>query len=194
MMKKPLLLLALGFALLIGLNVKEVAAAETPLKKVAGTFTITGAGSFAVCLDSGFKETSCTGASVKFVFPQTIVQIGVNTVAANGSGCATFTQTISDLPVDISPPTVLTFESVFSAPTNYDPATGVGVGSGANYTGGTCNGATFNSAGATLTSNITLTFIVSDNGKRIDYIATALQDPAGGIGDFSFLSVGLRQP
>jgi hypothetical protein len=37
MIRKPLWLLAVGFALLIGLNVKEVAAAQTPLKKVAGT-------------------------------------------------------------------------------------------------------------------------------------------------------------
>lgn len=193
MMKKSLLLLTLGFALLIGLNVKEVAAAQIPLKKVAGTFTVTGGGAFAVCLDSGFAETSCTGGSVAFVFPTTIVQLGEATFAADGSSCFTWTQTISDLPVDISPPMVSIFESVGPAPTSYNPATGVGVASFANYTGGgTCKGATFTKDGGTLTSNITLTFIVSDTGKRIDYIATAFQDVIGGFGDFYFTSVGLR--
>jgi hypothetical protein len=87
---------------------------------------------------------------------------------------------------------VVIFENVFLAPANDNAASGVGVVSGANYTGGTCNGATFSGASATLTSNLTLTFIVSDNGKRIDYIATSLTDPVGGIGDFYTTCVGLR--
>ena len=76
----------------------------------------------------------------------------------------------------------------------YDPATGVGDAPGKNYTGGTCKGAIFDSTGATLTGSFTIHFVVSDNGKRIDDFATAVQDTAGGVGDFSLSFVNIKRP
>jgi hypothetical protein len=169
MTKKLFLLLALSFVLLIGLNSKDVAAAQIPMQQTAGTYTITGGGSLAFCFDSSLMETPCTGPSVAIVFPQTLVQLGEVTGDGKGNSCSTFTETISDLPVDSSPPFVFpASHSVgLSGQGTYDPATGVGDLSGTNYTGGTCNGAIFDKTGATLTGTFTVHFIVSDNGKRL---------------------------
>lgn len=64
----------------------------------------------------------------------------------------------------------------------------------ASYTGGSCNGAVFNPSRATVISTFKVHFVVSDNGKRADEIATALQDPVGGIGDFSVTFTILKRP
>jgi len=75
----------------------------------------------------------------------------------------------------------------------YDPASGTGDQSFTLYTGGKCNGATFDSTGATATSTGTDHFVASDNGKRLDGIFTSTTDAIGGIGDFSQTFVALQQ-
>jgi hypothetical protein len=125
------------------------------------------------------------------IFPQTIATAGHVAVGKNGS-CETGTETVSDFPVDISPPFVTPFQEVAMS-TGYDPKMGTGDASFTTYVGGKCNGSSFDSTGATVISSGTIHFVVSDNGKRVDGVVTMLTDPTGGIGDFSLSFVQLKQ-
>jgi hypothetical protein len=69
--------------------------------------------------------------------------------------------------------------------TKYDESTGLGDESFTNYDGGTCIGATFNSAGATEASFGTRHFVVTQEGRKIFAATTTLQNKTGAIGGFS---------
>jgi len=191
---RSFLLLTAG-CIFLGFGSNVAMAGKIPLTALAGTYTQTGSGSFAICTGPDFKEKDCS----KFMpvtdhfFPQTIVSIGEPTVDAKGNACNTITQTISDFPVDSSPPIVQTIHAAAHIK-SYDPSTGVGDSSGTTYSGGSCNGAIFNNKGATKIGTVSVHFVASDNGKRIDEIATALQDLIGGIGDFSITATDLKRP
>ncbi len=66
------------------------------------------------------------------------------------------------------------------------------------YSGGRCNGATFDSGGATEIATATAHFAASNGGKRIDLIITSLvgfvTDTTGNVfGDFSLSGTLLKQ-
>lgn len=126
-------LLLTGCVFIAGLVSSEAMAAKIPSQSLAGTYTITGGGSFAVCTGPApsFTEIACSSfvEGTDFFFPQTVVEVGEATLDANGNSCGTATQTVSDLPVDFSPPEVTTFNSAAHT-TSYDPSTGVGDASG----------------------------------------------------------------
>ena len=150
-------------------------------------------GSLAICLNSTtFAEESCSTNGVA-VFPISVLINGVVTGDAAGNSCASVTEVDSDLPVDASPPFVTANEHSTGKVLNYDSTTGTGDGSFTSYIGGTCNGVTFDSTGATKLSSGTFHFVVTDNGKRIDFLNTALTNPAGSIGDFSLSGTNLMQ-
>ena len=88
-------------------------------------------------------------------------------------------------PVDITPPLVTNNQHNAVKILDYDPQTGVGDASFIGYTDGHCNGANFDSTGATEINHGTVHISASENGNRVDDIVTALQDPVGGIGDFA---------
>jgi len=92
---------------------------------------------------------------------------------------------------------------MFSTITSYDPTTGSGTGSGKQYVGGSCNGAVFDSAGATKVADFTFSFDVSDSGDRIESIITgfsevtsaepvAFPSVAGSIKGLVFSQTGIR--
>jgi hypothetical protein len=197
-MKKlfTVLFLVLVFALVFLLSQApiKVAAVEEegaiPASALRGNYADALHGSFALCLNSSFVEVSCTSTGAT-VFPQSIVTAGHVAIGKSGA-CETGTEIISDLPVDISPPAVIPFQNV-AKPIDYDPKTGTGDSSETTYTGGKCNGAQFDSTGATVISTGTVHFVASDNGKRIEGVVTALTDPTSGIADFSLSFVQLRQ-
>jgi len=181
----------------LGFGSSVAVAEKIPPTAFVGTYTETDRGSFAICTGSDFKEKPCSKfkEGTDHFFPQTVVAVGEVTNDAKGNSCGTFTQTISDFPVDFSPPLVATFHNVVLAQNgSYDPSTGVGDLSGTSYVGGSCNGAVFNKKGATITSTFSSHFVASDNGKRIDGILTALQDPIGSIGDFWLTATDLKRP
>jgi hypothetical protein len=190
-------LLLAASCVFLGFGSSIAVAGDIPLTALAGTYTITGSGSFAICSGPAptFTEIPCS----KFIpgtdisFPQTVVEVGEDTFDAKGNSCDTITETISDFPVDFSPPIVATVHIVTHM-TSYDPSTGVGDLSGTGYIGGSCNGAVFNNKGATKDGTFLNHFVASDNGKRIDLIGTAIQDLIGGIGDFSATTLGLKRP
>ena len=193
---RSFLLLVAG-CIFFGFGSNVAVAGKIPLSALAGTYTSTGSGSFAFCTGPDFKEKDCS----KFVpgtdhfLPQTVVVVGEGTNDGKGNACTTATETVSDFPVDFSPPIVATIHVVLIARNlSYDPSTGVGDYSATSYIGGSCKGAVFNNKGATKSVTYSAHFVVSDNGKRIDEMLTALQDAIGGIGDFSSTSTDLKRP
>jgi hypothetical protein len=199
-MKKLLLIFIAGLVLVVGQGLSGVAAGDHPndhkgtsLKDLAGNFADTTQGSFALCLDptNNFAEISCGDTKAK-VFPQTDLEVGNETQDTKGNSCQTTTQTISDLPPDLSPPFVGVIHVVGKI-TTYDPGAGSGDGTFTSYVDGKCVGANFNSSGAIVNSTGTFHFVSSDHGDRFDLVTTSLTDPVGGVGDFSSHTFGLRQ-
>jgi hypothetical protein len=195
-MKKLLVILIAGFVLVMSQGLGEVAAGDNegiPLKALAGNYSSTAHGSYALCLDptNNFAEVNCS--STKAVdFPQTEVDVGNGTGDTKGNSCTTYTATISDQPPDLSPPFVSVVHTV-SKTTSYDSKTGSGDGTFTSYSGGKCVGADFNSAGATIDSSGSSHFVVGNDGRRADFVLTSLTDPVGAIGDFSYYGTNLRQ-
>jgi hypothetical protein len=192
---KAVTILIAALVLVMSQGLREVAAGDDeviPLKSLAGRYSDAAHGDFALCLDpkNNFTEVSCASTKA-VVFPQTVVDIGYETDDKKGNSCETYTETDSDLPPDLSPPFVAVFHSVGKV-TSYDPATGSGDGTFTNYSGGKCVGSVFDSTGATVASSGTFHFVVGV-GKRVDFLATALTDPVGGIGDFSYSGTNLHQ-
>jgi type VI protein secretion system component Hcp len=110
-----------------------------------------------------------------------------------GNSCSNVTEVGSDLPVDASPPTVTANEHTVGKQLNYDSTTETGDISFTTYAGGTCNGATFDSTGANEISSGSLHFVITDDGKRVDFLVTTLTNSTGSIGDFSLSGTNLRQ-
>jgi hypothetical protein len=122
----------------------------------------------------------------------TSLTTGKNTSDKNGNFCATYSQVLSNLPLDASPPQVGPF-NVAGKTTNYDPASGTGDLPFTTYIGGKCSGAVFDNTGATVAAMGSVHFVASGNGKRIDGVFTSLTDSVGGIGDFSATLLNFRQ-
>src|SRR5438132_8498579 len=128
----------------------------------AGRFSGTVQGSLAFCLNpSTFAEESCTTSGV-LVVPLSVLINGAETFDNEGNACGAFAEVDSNLPVDASPPSVTPNEHVVAKVLNYDSTTGTGDGSFTGYIGGTCNGVTFDSTGATQISSGTDHFVVTD--------------------------------
>jgi hypothetical protein len=193
-MKKLFVISGAIFALIMSENLSRVAADEgqIPLSKLAGGYASTVQGPFAICLDpKTFLEESCTTAGA-LVIPFTGSDVGRVTFDKKGNACGTYGQVLSNLPVDASPPQVSTL-NVTGKLLNYDPVSGTGDQSFTTYTGGQCNGATFDNTGATVNNTGTDHFVASGNGKRIDGIFTSVTDAVGGVGDFSVSIVDFKQ-
>jgi hypothetical protein len=82
--------------------------------------------------------------------------------------------------------------------TSYYPATGTGDQSVTTYSGGTCNGASFDSTGATATGTNSAHFAASNDGRRIDLVLTPDVTYVTGttsnlIGAFSLSAIQLGQ-
>ena len=150
----------------------------------AGQFSFTSQGSFAICLDpSTFAEEPCTTGGA-LVLPLAVLDNGASVFDKSGNSCTTYTQVNTDLPVDASPPSVTANIHLAGKPLDYDSSTGTGDNSITGYTGGSCNGATFDGSGATEIYSATAHFVVSEGGNRLDSIITALTNPANSIGAF----------
>ena len=109
-------------------------------------------------------------SSGALVIPITAVLNGVSAFDRSSNGCTAVTEVDSNLPVDASPSRVTTNENMVTTPLNYDPTTGTGDFSLTGYTGGKCNGAAFDSTGATEISSGTSHAVVSEGGDRVEII------------------------
>jgi hypothetical protein len=169
-----------------------------PLKALAGNYATTCQGPLALCLDSStFAPTNCgTGSPVVLAF--SVLKIKALTRDAEGTACATFIETDASLPVGKNPPAVSPVHPETITIPSYDPTTGMGDFDGTQYSGGKCDGSSFDSNGATATVTTTEHFVASDGGKRIDTVLTSLVLPpvmgsGNAIGAFSLSCTSLRQ-
>ena len=194
-MKKLMVILLAGCALVISLDFREVAAEQqgTPLEELAGTYALTAHGSFFFCFvpNPPFPPAQC-GSPGSAGAPIGALQVGAITYDTAGNWCATLTETDTVLPVDAFSHSVSVF-NVAGKTTSYDPTTGTGEDSFTSYSGGQCHSATFDSAGATVGNIGTEHFAVSNRAKRIDYAVTSITNSVGSIGGISFSDTALRQ-
>jgi hypothetical protein len=122
-----------------------------------------------------------------------VLQLGHITYSS-GIGCEEVTQVVNSLPPNASPPIVNSSVTGTLEITNYDPTTGIGTSSFTRYSGGSCSGANFNSAGATEISFGTLQFVVTDGGKREDEVVTQLEGyPTNNVGSVSLFVTDQKQ-
>jgi len=107
-MKKVLVIVITGCVLFINHGIRAVAAEDDglPLSALEGTYSFTAHGSQFLCVKDTppFPFAKC-GSPGTIGLPFTLVDVGTST-SSNGTSCSTFTETDSDLPVDISPPFV----------------------------------------------------------------------------------------
>jgi hypothetical protein len=155
----------------------------------AGQFSNVTTGSLAICLNATLTvEVACTSKGA-VAFPLTVLNIGNGTGDAQGNLCISSVETDTSIPPNIFPPIVTPNEHTVGKITDYDPHTGTGDDTFTGYAGGHCNGASFVKDGATKLSSGTGHFVVSENGNRVDGLATKLTNPIGSIGDFSLYTV-----
>jgi hypothetical protein len=190
-MKRLFSILIVSFALVMthDFNRSSAQAESIPLK--AGSAAVHEEGSITFCFKPDFSalESCSAGDAVPSAFNVAIV--GQQTQDKAGNLCGTFSVTESFFAGNPMP-IVEVLHSVGTV-TVYDPATGVGDGSSTAYVGGKCTGSTFDKTGATLDSTSTSHFVLSDGGKRSDFVATSLSNPVGGIGAFALSGFNLQQ-
>jgi hypothetical protein len=193
----PLVIVA-TFAAVLTSNAGDSQRGGIPL--VVGQFSFNAQGTVGLCFSSTFTLEPCLTSDVNVVSA-----MGTDNGAVtwdNDHSCASYTNVQSLLPLGASPPSVTPNFTLVTKLVDYDPTTGTGDNSFTTYVGGKCNGATFDSSGpppATEFSTGTEHFVVSDGGKRLDFVLKTLMVPPGAapstnsIGGFSFTGTELKQ-
>ena len=157
------------------------------LASLAGKFETKGSGSYTVCFTDNFTTAvDCASARHQEVqFKVTTVSHGTRDAAGNFCAVATLTSTPTDGPdYGAKFPARMNFTRTnVSTTTSFDPTTGSGSSSFSQYLGGRCNGAVFDTTGATLVSTGTQSFMVSDSGNRIETIITSFSVVASPFGE-----------
>jgi hypothetical protein len=179
-------------------DVNNRAAQGVPLP--AGQFSVTIQGSVADCVNpSNFASEACSTSGV-LVLPSSFLTNGSVTHDSAGNTCGVIEVVESLLPLapsspfNTSPPAVLPIQHVAETLVDYDSATGIGHRSLTVYFGGTCNGASFNSSGATQNATFISQFVVTKGGNRIDSLDTQIiTNPANATGSFLTSGTELRQ-
>jgi hypothetical protein len=190
-MKKLFLTLIVSFALVMthDFNWSSAQAESIPLK--AGSFMVHEEGSLTLCFKPDFSALESCSAADEVPSAFNVAIVGQQTQDKAGNLCGTFSVTESFFSGEPNP-TVAVLHTVGTV-TVYDPTTGAGDGSSTAYVGGKCTGSTFDKTGATLDSTSTSHFVLSDGGKRSDFVATSLSNAAGSIGGFALSGFTLRQ-
>jgi hypothetical protein len=210
-MKKLFAIAVASFALVFGqpfiIHRWSEAAAQITLP--SGQFSVTAQGSVGICTDKGVAPESCS-TSGALIVAFTGVANGSSTFDSAGNGCGVVVE-VDALPLapvylaapppgyPPAPAFVSPVRHVASKLVDYDPATGIGDRSYKAYIGGTCNGASFDSSGATPIGEGTEHFVVTRGGNRADFFPTknvAYVSPtnhANTVGDFSVSGTQLRQ-
>ena len=166
------------YALLFGMLAVAALATSAGAQSIpepSGQYSIARHGSFAVCLNpTTFADESCSKSGV-FVYPLTDIAVGSITYES-GSGCGTDTEIFSALPPNATPSTPGP-ETVVVKVTHYSSTTGIGTASYTGYSGGSCDGASFDSSGATEIASGTQQFVVTEGGKQVEITYTQLTNP-----------------
>jgi hypothetical protein len=198
-MKRYLVLLMLGMGAFISFFSGPCdAGANLPIAVLRGGYSDTVHTSEAACLapPSYTTAVACTSPGAG-VFPISDVEVGQLTFGPDGSGCQSSVAVAADIPPAGTPPYVIPFNAVRTL-TDYNPATGTGDWAFTTYTGGKCNGAKFDNTGATAFTSGTEHFVITDGGKRVDFVVTSFVSGSGSssiaaYGDFTIAGTLLRQ-
>jgi hypothetical protein len=173
---------AVLFGMLAVAALATSAGAQIP--EPSGSYAVSVHGSFALCLNPSFAAGEC-GASGVTAFPVSFEEVGTITYAS-GIGCESDYQVLAALPSSpaYTAANIVSLNAhVVVKITSYDAATGVGTASTTGYTGGSCNGASFDSSGATETSTGTIQIVVTEGGKRNEVLVT--QDTGVPVSDLA---------
>jgi hypothetical protein len=141
------------------------------LADLAGKFAARGSGSLTLCFNAGHTALQdCATAPI--VQPFNFARIEQETRDAAGNSCGF--PIVTSAPVSGTKfPAGVSTATIVGTTTSFDPTTGSGTISLKGYHGGTCNGAVFDSTGATQTNTAKFSFLVSDSGNRIEAISTS---------------------
>jgi hypothetical protein len=159
----------------------------------SGRYSFAIQGSVAQCFNptTNAPEACSTSGAVAVAF--SVLQLGHITYSS-GMGCAIVLIVSNSLPPNASPPRVASPVTGTVKITDYDPTTGIGTISFTYYSGGSCSGANFNSAGATEISFGTLQFVVTDGGKQVAEVVTQLEgSPTNNVGSVSLFITEQQQ-
>lgn len=150
----------------------------------SGAYSFTIQGSVAQCFNSSNAPEACSTSGAAVV-AFSVLQLGHITYSS-GNGCAIVLIVSNSLPPNASPPRVASTVTGTVKITDYDPTTGIGTSSFTYYSGGSCSGSNFNSAGATEISFGTLQFVVTDGGNKVEEVVTQLEgSPTNNVGSVS---------
>ena len=189
-MKRLFSILIVSFALIMTHDFNMAAQAESiPLK--AGSAAVHEEGSISFCFKPDFSALESCSAADETAAAFNVAIVGQNTQDKAGNACGTFSVTESFFAGNPLP--IVEVLHTVGTVTTYDPTTGVGDLSSTAYVGGKCTGSTFDKTGATLDSTATIHFVASEGGKRSDFVATSLSNPAGSIGGFALSGFVLQQ-
>jgi hypothetical protein len=166
-----------------------MAKSPSPISPLNGQYSVSEQGSEAVCLDpTTFAFEDCSASGV-IVAPVSYLGNGSVTYAG-GVGCKIHTVVIAALPPTNAPVTLLN-ETVVSTVTSYDPTTRIGTSSFTSYTGGSCNGASFDKKGATESASGTAQFVVTQGGNQVNVIDTQDTNPTNSLMNASLSGIEL---
>ena len=167
------------------------------LASLAGKFAGRGSGFFTVCFNAGFTGLQDCATAPHFA-PQNVTGIEHFTRDEAGNSCKVRTNTFAPVSGSTSPAGV-SMTIMVGTPISFDPTTGSGTDSFSEYHGGNCDGAVFDSTGATLVRTGTISFDVSDSGNRIELINTGFNpvtsafSVAGSLRGLVFSETAIRQ-
>jgi len=160
----------------------------------SGRYSFAIQGSVADCYNPTTNAPEACSTSGAVAVAYSVLQSGHILYDFSGNGCEEVTQVINSLPPNASPPIVSSTVTGTKKVTNYDSTTGIGTASFTRYSGGSCNGANFDSTGATEISFGTLQFVVTDGGKREDEVVTQLEGyPTNNAGSISLFVTEQKQ-
>ena len=210
-MKKLFAIVVASLALVLGqpFIVQHWSDAVAQIPFPAGQFSASSQGYFGVCTHNAVSPESCS-TSGAIIVAFTAVANGSDTFDSAGNGCGVEMEvdTLPLAPLYLAapppgyPPAPAFVDSVVhvtSKVMDYDPATGIGNDSFHAFIGGTCNGASFDSSGATPVGEGMGHFVVTRGGDRKDFFLTkrvvyvSSTNHANTVGDFSFSGTQLRQ-
>src|SRR5713226_2291647 len=167
----------------VGMSQPQASDGGVTLASLAGKFASKGSVSYTLCFGTSFSAlVDCASSPHQEVpFNVTAVAHNVRDAAGNSCGVTTLTSTPTDaaaygtqFPGRVNFKRIDFTRTSVSTTTSFDPTTGSGSSSFSQYLGGRCNGAVFDTTGATLVSTGTQSFMVSDSGNRIETIITSL--------------------
>jgi hypothetical protein len=189
-----LLFMLAGFAIAAGQTAVAAkgGAGSEGIPLPAGQFSYTSQGTEALCFIPDTITLEACSASGVLVAPVTLLDNGAGSIDSAGNSCFQYTEVDTALPVNAIPSLVQHLQIVGKA-TSYDSITETGDASFTVYSGGQCNGATFDNTGAIELASGTEHFAVTAGGSRIDSITTSATSPASAIASFSISETFLKQ-